>query len=148
MPLPNGRLLHPRFHENLARSAVGTAGMPDHGTITRPGDGAGTVNPTTAKWAPAAGTTVFEGDLRVQPEPTQDRVVILGDQQVTLHRYRASIPDDAAQVLVDDVLVLDHSADTQLVGRPLVVRDVTFGTFNVRRYLLLEDHPEHLTPEA
>lgn len=149
MTLPNSRLVHPRFHENLRRSAVGTAGMPDHGTITRPGEGAGTVDPVTARWTPPAGTEVFTGDLRVQAEPSQQRGnVEVGDDTITLHRYRASIPYGADQVLVDDVLVLDRSTDEQLVGRPLIVRDVHYSSFAVNRYLLLEDHPELPTPEA
>lgn len=145
MPLPNSRLLHPRFHENLRRSAVGDAGMPDHGTFTRPSAGAGTTD-ASGDWNPAAGTTVCTVDLRVQADSTQDRTVIVGDKVVTLHAYKASIPWDAPQVLVDDVLVLDRSADPLLAGRPLIVRDVTYDTFQVRRYLQLEDHPEHLTP--
>lgn len=147
MPLRNSRLLHPRFHDELRRSAVGDAGLPDHGTITRAGVGDGTIDPDST-WVPPAPTTVYEDDLRVQPEPTQDRVVVVGDRAVTLHRYRASIRWDANQVLVDDVLTLDRSADPQLIGRPLVVRDVTYDTFQVRRYLLLEDHPELATPEG
>lgn len=143
MPLPNSRLVHPRFHENLRASAAGTAGMPDHGTITRPGDGAGAIDDDTKVWTPAAGTPVFVGDLRVQAEPSQQRGDIdQGDQPITLHRYRASLPFDADQVLVDDVLVLDRSADDQLVGRPLIVRDVHYSTFAINRYLLLEDHPK------
>jgi len=149
MPLPNSRLMHPRFHENLRRSAVGDAGLPDHGLIFRPSDAAPTIDPVTKVLTPAAGATVYTGDLRVQAEPSQQRGDIdQGDQPVTLHRYRASLPYGADQILVDDVLVLDRSDDEQLVGRPLIVRDVHYSTFAVNRYLLLEDHPEHPTPEA
>lgn len=147
MALRNSRLLHLRFHEELRRSAVGDAGLPDRGTVYRAGVGEGTTD-GDGVWTPPARTVVHAGCFRVQPEPTQDRIVIVGDQAVTLHRYRVSTEWDADQIRVDDILVLDTSADPQLAGRPFVVRDVHYDTFQVRRYLLVEDHPDQLTPEA
>lgn len=145
MPLPNSGLLHPRFHENLRRSAVADAGLPDQCTVHRASASTGAVGERLV-WSPAAADLLYDGACRVQPEPTQDRMVAAGDTPVTLHRYRASIRSDADQVLVDDVLTVTVSADPQLVGRPLVIRDVVFDTFQVHRYLLLEDHPEVATP--
>lgn len=146
MPLPNSGLIHPRFHQNLRRSAVGDRGLPDACLIERPSTTAPTIDPDTAAMTMTAGTTVFAGACRVQPEATQDSTVVIGDQATVLHRYRASIPHDAPQVLPDDVLTVQSSTDLQLVGRPLVVRDVHYDTFQVRRYLLLEDHPQTPTP--
>lgn len=146
MPLPNSRLLHPRFHENLRRSAVGDAGLPDGCLVERTSTTAPVIDPDTAAMTVTDSTTVFAGPCRVQADATQDSTVVIGDQAVALHRYRASIPHDAPQILVDDVFTVTSSADLQLIGRPLVVRDVHYDTFQVRRYLLLEDHPQTATP--
>lgn len=145
MPLPNSRLVHPRFHENLRASAAGDLGLPDSCVISRGGDRVGAVGEGLV-WSPAAADVVYVGACRVQPEATQDRDATVGDTLVSLHRYRASIRSDADQVLVDDVLTVTVSADPQLIGRPLVIRDVVFDSFQVHRYLLLEDHPEVATP--
>lgn len=142
MPLRNSRLLHPRFHQEIRRSAVGDRGYPDECTITRPGTGEGTTDPATGIWTPPAATVVYTGCCRVQGDTrTQGKIQEKGDEIVALHRYRAGVPWDVDQVLVDDVLTVTCSEDPVIVGRPLMVRDFVLDTFLVRRTLLLEDHP-------
>lgn len=155
MPLggASSQLVHPRLHAALQGSAVGDRGMPDLGIITRPASGTGTTDPNTGDWVPAAPTTVYDdaetagagAPLRVQAMPTDDTTTVVGDDVVTLHRYRVGVPASAAQVLVDDVVTVTASADTPLVGRHLVVRAVNYDTFLARRLLLCEDHPDEPT---
>ncbi len=149
MPLPNSRAVDPRLHQELRGSALGELGMPDECTITRPTAGEGSIDPGTGQWTPPAGVTVFTGACRVQPD-TRARPTVVDTLDVSRHlrRYRASIPWDAPQVLVDDVLTVTRTHDPQLAGRPLLVRDVKYDTFQVRRFIDLEDHPNLATPEG
>lgn len=155
MPFPNSRLLHPRFHEQVQGSAVGDRGLPDLGVITRPGTGDGSLD-EYGNWTPPASTTIYDNPetpgagapCRVQAMPSDNRTVVIGEDVVTLHRYRVGIEATAAQVLVDDVLTVTASADPRLVRRPLIVRAVNYDTFLTRRLLLCEDHPDQPTPEA
>lgn len=148
MPLPRSGVVHPRLHQELRRSTVGTAGMPDECTIVHPTDGQGTIDPTSGLWFPPDGITVYTGVCRVQADTRMMRggLVDTGDIAITLHRYRASIPWDTAEILVDDILTVTRTHDPHLAGRPLMVRDVKFDTFQVRRFLDLEDHPNLATP--
>lgn len=148
--LRNSRLLHPAFHHAVRRSAVGDLGLPDSCRIDRPGVGDWVLDPETGISTPPDPTLIMSGpeNCRVQPDTlTQGRQIVVGDQVVTLHRYRASIPWDAPQILVDDVLTVLQSKDPLLTGRPLIVRDVKYDTFQVRRFLDLEDHPRLATPQ-
>ena len=79
--------------------------------------------------------------------PTDNRTVVVGEKIVTLHRYRVGIRADGDQVLVDDIVTVTASEDTQLIGRPLIVRAVHYDTFLTRRLLLCEDHPDESSPE-
>lgn len=148
MPLggASSRLIHPKWHAAVQGSAAGDAGLPDTCTITRAGTGDGTLD-EFGNWTPPASTTVYgpDADCRVQAMPTDNKTVVVGDEVVTLHRYRVGIRSDAAQVLVDDVLTVTASEDTPLVGRHLVVRGVNYDTFLGRRLLLCEDHPDRPT---
>lgn len=148
MPLPNSRLLHPRFLAEVRRSAVADKGLPDSCTITRPGPGQGTIDPDSGLWTPPAGALVFTGACRVQPDPrARPKTADTTDELLVLQRYKASIPWDAPQVLVDDVLTVTCTHDPQMAGRFFIVRDVKFDTFQVRRFLDLEDHPDLPGPE-
>lgn len=148
MPLPNSRLLHPRFHKELRGSAVADRGLPDTCRIVRATAGQGTIDPESGLWTPPAGTTVFTGCCRVQPDPrSRPKTADTTDELLVLQRYKASIPWDAPEVLVDDVLTVTCTHDPHMAGRHFIVRDVKFDTFQVRRFLDLEDHPDLATPE-
>lgn len=159
MPLGgrSSQLIDPGFHTAVQRSAVGDRGLPDLCVITRAGSGTGTTDPNTGDWIPPdpAITVYDDGETpgagapcRVQAMPTDNKTVVVGDDVVTLHRYRVGIEAGAAQVLVDDVVTVTASADTPLVGRHLVVRAVNYDTFLGRRLLLCEDHPDEPTEAA
>lgn len=137
------------MHRELRASVLGELGMPDECTITRPIAGDGAIDAGTGIWSPPAGVLVYSGICRVQPDTrARPTVVDTGDVSVHLRRYRASLPWDVDQVLINDVLTVTCTHDPQLAGRPLLVRDVKYDTFQVRRFLDLEDHPNLPTPEG
>ncbi len=141
MPLPGSNLLHPRFHEELRKSAVGDRGLPDDCVITRASTEPGTTD-ANGNWTPADPDTIYTNGARAQAMPTADTTVVVGDKLVTLHGYRVGIEAAADQVLVDDIVTITSSGDPHLANRPLIVRDVHYDTFLVRRLLLCDDHPE------
>lgn len=149
MPLANSRTVHPRFLQEIRRSAVADLGLPDECTIVRPAPGQGTVDADSGRWTPPAGQPVFTGPCRLQSDPrARPKNADTTDELLVMQRYKASLPWDAPQVLVDDVLTVTRTHDPQLAGRPFVVRDVKYDTFQVRRFLDLEEHPDHPTPEG
>ncbi len=146
MPLPKSGLLHPRFHQAVQASAVGNLGLPDACVVTRPGTGEGTVD-DHGTWHPPTPVEIYAGGCRCQARPTDDTVVVVGQQVVTLHRYYIGIRADADQVLVDDIVEMTDSRDQPLLGRNLIVRSVHYDTFLARRLLVCDDHPDIATAE-
>lgn len=148
--MPRSGLTHPRFLDEVRKSAVANAGgFPDHVTITRPASaGAGASSAGGGSWTPAAASTVYEGCCRIQLDTySQGRAVTVGDDVVTLHRYRVGLPWDVPEILVDDIATITCTNDPVLQDRPVIVRDFVIDTYLVRRSVLVEDHPALPTPE-
>lgn len=139
MPLPGSSIVNPKLHEHL--TGWRRRGLPDTCTITRPSTAVATVDPETLVRTPASPTVIYDGGCTAQPAPYGDRVVITGDTQVVIRKYVVSIDADAASIDVDDVVVLTTTEDPLLLGRPLVVVDVTGDTFQSRRLIICEDRP-------
>lgn len=147
--MPRSGLLHPRFHSDIRRSAVAKAGgFPDEITFVRPGDGPGVVSDAGGLWTPPEGTTIYQGCCRIQLDTlSQGRQLTVGDEVVTLHRYRVGLPDDAPELLPGDIGTITCTHDPRVIARPLIVRDVIVAdTFLVRRTVLVEDHPNRPAP--
>lgn len=110
--------------------------MTDTCTITRAGEPV--YNPATLAYT-ASSTTVYSGKCRVKPRPVMDRQVQAGEQALQIWPYVVSVPMSVTGVQVDDVVTVTASADADLEGQVLVVKDVTRGTNVTARRLGCED---------
>lgn len=139
MPLPGTRVIHDRFSEH--HRPVSTGSMKARCTITRAGTGPGTYNESTGKTDPPAPTPVGTAQrCRVQARAATDRVAKVGDQLLTLRGYLVSLPHDAPDVHVDDLVTITAADDALLVGRVLKVLDVVYASEQWERDLTCEDN--------
>lgn len=69
----------------------------------------------------------------------QSRVVQQAEGGYDLETYAVHIPVSVVGVVTGDVLTVDSCSDGDAVGRTLVVRSVTFGTFGASRRLECEE---------
>jgi hypothetical protein len=141
MPLPGTHVIHPRWSAHHQPTAEG--GRTAVATITRAGTGDGTYNtsgPNIGQTTPPARVTIASRvKVRVQATTAADAAMV-ADQVVTRRPYLVAVPADVAAVLVDDLVTLDEcDNDPQLVGRPLRVRDVHYGTEIWQRDLICQD---------
>lgn len=144
MPFPATRVLHPDWsahHRPTAESAM-TVGM----MFTRAGTGEGTYNdPATGgdgTTTPPARTDVAATTARIQARNASERVVLVGENTVTLRTYLVAVPVDAGDIRVDDhgeVTSVAADADPELLGLVLRVRDVIYGSEVWQRDLICED---------
>jgi hypothetical protein len=137
MPFGTRGLLHPRMLDAIRATSGGA--FTAHGALTRAGTGDGTYNDTTGQSDPPARVSVHTGPVKVEPQTSQDRVVIVGGQPVTVRLYSAEAGLDWTDVRVDDVLVLSECDDPYLVGRPLTVVDATGSTLGTTRPFVVQD---------
>lgn len=138
MSLPGTRVIHPDMLARLRPVASGS--LVDECTISRPSTAEPTWNAGLGRSVPAAPTAVFTGVCRVQPRPTDDRVVSAGEEPVTLRSYYVELPWDTDEVLVDDLITITASADADLAGRVLRVADIAYTSLHVVRHLICEDN--------
>lgn len=101
--------------------------MTDTCTITGPG-GTPSFNSSTGAITASAGASLYSGKCRVKPANVQDRQVQAGERSVQVWPYVVSVPMSATGVGVDAVVTVTASADPELVGQVLIVKDVTRGT--------------------
>lgn len=125
MPLPNTRVIHPRFstHHQPAAAQTRTATC----DITRPATGRGALNKTTGTVTNAPTTVAVDVPCRIQAAASSDRTTQTGDQQVTFRKYLVTI-DPALDTRIDDVVTITAAIDTDLIGRQLRVIDVIYGS--------------------
>lgn len=123
------------------RSASETA-FPDAGTVTRPGTGGATWDPSTGVYTGPAPATVWSGSCRVRPALAVEQDVQVGEMHETLGRYVGTFPWDSGEIRVDDFLTLTTASDPQLIGRPLRVVNLSIGSWEIDRRLILEDEQQ------
>lgn len=133
-------MLTPRQLDRM-RDTSGAA-LPDVGTVTRPGVGAQTWDPSTGTHQRPPALTVYTGSCRVRPSANVEQDVEVGDMHETLGRYVGTFPWDSGDIRVDDFLVLTAATDPQLAGRPLRVVSVMVGAWQIDRRVLLEDEQQ------
>lgn len=114
------------------------AWMLDDGVVTR-GTGDFAFDSGTGEYVPDTAGEVYSGKCRVMPEGS-GRVVVYGENTVTVSTYDGTFPAGTNGIEVDDILTLTESADDRLIGRPLVVTSVTSSTLETARRITLEDH--------
>ncbi|WP_242892853.1 DUF6093 family protein [Actinomadura litoris] len=135
MPLPGTRPIHPRWSEHHRPTATGL--MTATCTITRT-SGPGTEGPG-GTWIPPDPVAVYSGPCRVVPATADERLLTLGENQVTSRRYQVAVRYDTAQLQVGDVVEVTEAVDEGLVGLKLRVLDVRYGSEQWERDLNTEE---------
>lgn len=133
---PGSTVIHPAWeqHHRPAAESVQTA----EAALTRPDPDAPPVfDPDTGSTTRAV-LTVYTGACRLQALDVGDNAALTGEQQVTSHTYRVSLPY-TADPAVGDTLTVTASSDPTLVGRMLRVTDVTRGSLVWQRDLIATD---------
>jgi hypothetical protein len=135
MPLPNSRVVLPRWSQHHRPTASGT--MTGACRITRI-TGEGTTGPD-GTWTPPDETTVYTGPCRVVAA-TNDGQYLTGEQtQLTRRDYDVAVEWDAAVVAIGDTVTVTSARDPRLTGMQFRVQDVRHGTEQWQRNLLCEE---------
>jgi hypothetical protein len=125
-PLPTTRVFPPAWSQRHRPTAV--SAMTATVTVTRPGDGE-TYDPATGTTTPAAGTTLYEGDARIQGLTSRSAQAVIAAGQFTATRaWRVSLPVPGGSPAVGDLVHVDDCEDQSLTGRDLRVADITGGS--------------------
>jgi hypothetical protein len=107
-------------------------------TISRPGDGNGSYDPTTGRATPPVHTGVYAGPCRIQPQTFRPVEHAIGERPRTVHRYQLVVPLSCPQVLVGDRVDITEATDPLLVGTAARVLDFPVGSLVWERDLICE----------
>jgi hypothetical protein len=132
-PLPNTRMIHPRWQESNARTALG--GMEARVRLSRP-ETLGTRNSVTGKTPVVAGAVYYEGPARLQVRsPLAPAVAETGRRQVQ-GGYLVAVPVDVGETpRVGDLVDVVCSPDPLQAGLRLHLVDVPTATQVLQRNL-------------
>ena len=107
----------------------------------------GTVNIVTSVFDPTMNANVetltpaYSGRMRAW-RATSSATAEAAGQQVTALPLRCALPWATSGIEPGQIVVLSAAADPRLVGKRLIVRDVSSATQSVRRVLTLVDHQD------
>lgn len=138
-PLPNTRTVPRGWSKHHAPAARGA--MNATVTVTDPRRATpGAFDPETGSRGAATPFVVVAGaDARVQ-EIDASRAGNLGEQPVGVRLYLVQLPMTCPAVHLDYIVTVTACAnDAHLVGRPLVVKDVQYGSERFTRDLVCSD---------
>lgn len=111
----------------------------DVGTITRPGSGSGTLDPSSNDYTPPASTTIYTGACRVRkPTTGREEQIVFGDINTTITRHIVNLPVEAPIVNLGDVFTLTSTNDPQILNVALRVVAVVSKSVLMYRQLGLE----------
>lgn len=107
-------------------------------------EGLGALNEATGLYdSPPADTVIYNGPYHLSPIISRrDRFDEFGEGLVFTRQYRVIIPYDQDDIQIRYYFQAVTSDDTQLVGRPMLVRDVIVGTHIGYRRLTVQDTRE------
>ncbi len=109
--------------------------MVDTCRITR-GTPTSVFDPETGEYVTTPGEEIYAGPCRVKPRDNTDTVVDAAGDAVTLLPYIVSVPVDATEYLVDDLITVTASVlDPTLVGAELRVKQPLLGSLLTARRL-------------
>lgn len=141
MPLPSTRVIHPDWSSHHAPAAAGAmTGL----CVVRDRGGPPVFDPDTGASTAAEGPVLWSGRCRVQASDQQPTIGDQGGQEVTTGDYLVQLDETHGLVPVipegATVTVTASRNDPHLVGRPLVVVGVLFGTERFVRDLVCSDN--------
>lgn len=127
-----------------AARATMAARLVDTCTITRDPEQKAddTIDPVTLKLIPPASdkTTIYTGKCLLGPI-LDERMVVVGQREITRRRYRARLPHDAPVARAGDAFTLTAVAadgDTALVNVEMLVTDTVLRSLHVSRQVILQ----------
>jgi len=106
---------------------------------------AGVFNEDTGKTeyfepVPVYGTVEAAAPMRIVRDGVDTRVVI-GEREIIQQSYIVTLPADAAEILVNDMIVAENASDPLLPGKELYVRDIRYGSQVWERDLVCDNIP-------
>lgn len=138
MPLPNTRMIHPRWQGHHAPVVVG--GMEARVRLSRPA-GLGTRNPATGKTPEVGPRIYYEGPARVQNRGGVSPAASDAAREVATGNYLVAVPIEVgAEPLLGDLVDVLASPDPLQVGLRLYVVDVPTATQVLQRNLGADLH--------
>lgn len=107
-------------------------------------EGLGVLNTSTGEYdAQPADSVLYNGPYLLKPIISRrDRFDEFGEGLVFTRQYRVVIPYTESDIKIRNVFQAVTSDDPQLVGRPMLVRDVMVGTHVGYRRLTVQDTKE------
>lgn len=103
----------------------------------------GTLSHSTALYTGETRDLIYQGPCSIYPIISRrDRFDEVGQGLVFTRQYRVQVPYTVDDVQIRDVFTLLTSADSQAVGREMLVRDVLIGTNLGYRRLTVQDTQE------
>lgn len=103
----------------------------------------GTPDPSSAKMLGRETEEVYAGRCSIYPiEARRDRFDEVGQGLIFTRQYRVALPFDVDNVQQRDIYMTTVSADFQLIGREMEVRDVLVSTNTGYRRLTVHDTRE------
>ena len=109
--------------------------LPDTITVVRAATP--TFNSGTGLLETGSPTTIYAGPGRLAMPSNTEREVLFGEEQVTLTRFAVTLPHDADDVLIDDIVTLT-SDDAVAADRSFRVIVVGAMSYNLNRTLGVE----------
>lgn len=113
------------------------ATLPDECRVVRRAQGAFDAEDGTHD--DSADAEIYEGPCRAVAWPGVTRRVVVGEQVEVLSSYWVTLPNAAVGLRTDDIVIITASADPDLVGREMVVRDIAQSSIAADRRLVCED---------
>lgn len=96
-------------------------------------------NPSTGAYEQRQGGTSYDHPCTIRVSTSQDRVVEVAEDLVTLRLYEVKFKNAVEDVQADDVVTVTGSPDAEMVGKALRVRDFPADDFAVYRLVLCEE---------
>lgn len=133
---PGSTVIDPRWETHHRPTAESV--MTGDCVITRPDPAAPPVfDPVTGSTTRPV-ITVYTGPCRLQALTVADNARLQAEQQTTIHTYQVSLPY-AADIAVEDTVLVTAASDPTLPTRQLRVTDVTRGSLVWQRDAIASD---------
>lgn len=113
--------------------------LPDTCTITRASDDAPVFDSEYGTYEDPEPTTLYESVACRAAPWVGDRVVQAGEQPVTLRAYNVTLPVSVTGLEVDDLIEITDSAEPELDGKVLRIKDPRASSMGVQRRVTAED---------
>lgn len=100
----------------------------------------GSFNEATGGFDDAVTQTIYTGPAHISPVTyRRDRQELGGGESIRIRQYRAVLPWDSGEVLIDDKLKVSFCSDPQMEGREFDITDVLYESELAARRISMTD---------